>query len=580
MNNNLYRNSLDLYKRAVETVKKDNEKNWFYNKLGIKAEGEDLTRENKLDQKMAGERDGYKVRNERMRQPFPASEPFYKVKEDIEQSDLYRKVFKYMPKGGLLHVHSSAALSVDKLISLLENWSGQPSEEIYVVTNQDDNQKELAVGTLLYKYQLEGKKADDKKYSEPLKDFLKNPYDKKWLKELLSFGSDRIMQYPYRWDEFNTIFSRTCRLFCDSRFYLQYHVEFFKECMEDNIYYVELRCGFEKFDNLMTVNEVQEKNQWELSSPVHYTNYAYAREMNLSVEPWRPDCKFLDFICEAKDIANQGKEKKIDVRVILNARRSLNPEQDKDNLLSKIDTAIVMKKIFEEKGIPLIIGFDFVSEEDRGYPTSEYADNIIYSNFCEGYSVQYTDVNKDFLNATRDKYRPGSRIDKIDFYLHDGESNWSSNTNVIDAAVISRHRVGHGFNMSKHPGCTEDITRIAGVTNTVICEPVLEICPISNQLLGYYPDLRNHSAYQLMKQGIACCLCSDDPQLFGNPGLSYDFWEAYVGMGVSLEGIKGLVFTAYYFWKNRTGFTDEQIVRDFINEWNEFLQKACREMGI
>lgn len=137
------------------------------------------------------------------------------------------------------------------------------------------------------------------------------------------------------------------------------------------------------------------------------------------------------------------------------------------------------------------------------------------------------------------------RIQKLDFYLHDGESLWAENDNMIDACIISRHRIGHGFNLCKFPTLVEKFRHNTDEKGEGPVEPFLEICPISNQMLRYYPDLRAHSAYELIKSGVQCVLGNDDPMILENPGLSYDFWEAYVGIGLDYYAIKGLVFNAY-----------------------------------
>jgi adenosine deaminase CECR1 len=60
--------------------------------------------------------------------------------------------------------------------------------------------------------------------------------------------------------------------------------------------------------------------------------------------------------------------------------------------------------------------------------------------------------------------------------LHSGETNFRDNENLVDAILLGTKRIGHGFDLLRHP----ELEKI--VIEKEIC---LECCPLSNMILGY-----------------------------------------------------------------------------------------------
>ena len=578
MSNILYTMSLEAYDTQKNNLKGLSDDRPFPGRMDTRLKSKD---EIALDGKMKEYRDkeirrakGLDAQKKVLEaDAYLPAEPFYNVKERIEKSYIY-KVFQKMPKGGLLHVHSAAALSADGLIELLRSWSETENLlKIGIVTSEikDENNKVIMeAGTLNYIVRL--KRRAKGRYME-IGEYLAAEENRRTLKNYLTIN--RETENKDVWLEFNHIFSRTSGLFEYGPFYRKYHEAFFRECLNDRIYYVEIRCGFEEVKGS---EEIQDAPMIHERIPEYTTDrHLHYHDMMMEVDPVNPDAKFLDALTEAVQTVNVGRDmsEQIKLKVILNARRSLDAKEgrDKEQLAKKIDAAIVLKR--KDKYANLIIGFDFVSEEDRGQTTDSYAKDIIYGNMGTGYTFQP-------FPANHLGWEEQPRIQNIHFFLHDGESNWNDDANVLDAAIISKHRIGHGFNMNKFMEMTDKILKNKAnetIKDRVI-EPVLEICPISNQLLRYIPDLRNHPAYELMKKGIGCVICSDDPQILDNPGLSYDFYEAYMGMQLSLADIKAMVKTAYCYQKfsyygngNLDGAYDS-IEDDFNQAWNGFVNEA------
>lgn len=524
----------------------DDRSQWFYKKWPrFMANSERISKmESQLEERIRHIKDLYRFGNEQGIIPYPTSVPFTEYKRQTEQDgdDTLMEIFCRLPKGGLLHVHSAAALSADGLIALLEDFiaNGEtPTVYIETVGNEAGKMSYTRTASDTQKTLQEFYAAFPQRRNAELR-----------LKEWLTIGA-HTNQSPYIWDEFNKIFMRTSDLFQNESFYFEYHVRFFLECLADRIDYVELRCGFQDF--LGDENDRQANVVFDQSP------------------------KFLDLLTAARDEAVKRYRQNADPQVwklplnemgfgvILCARRDLNAEtaQDKDRLMKKIDAAIVWKLgPYSE----LIKGFDFVSEEDRGRASYTYYRDIYYGTALTGYTAP---ALQNAAASLKQAHNPNdlTRVEMIDLMLHAGESLWMEQENIIDAKIVSRWRMGHGFQMLAYPGAL--MKYADGNMVGMPCGPVLEVCPISNQMLRYFPDIRNHYALILMKLGVPCVLANDDPQILENEGLSYDFWEIYMASEGGLMLVKGLVFTAFLFhFQYRYGKT--------FDNWNEEDYEACR----
>nr|CAD7263119.1 unnamed protein product [Timema shepardi] len=141
----------------------------------------------------------------------------------------------------------------------------------------------------------------------------------------------------------------------------------------------------------------------------------------------------------------------------------------------------------------LVVGFDLVGQEDKGKSLLNFTDKLLH-------------------------LPPG-----IDFFFHAGETNWEGVTdmNLVDAVLMNATRIGHGYALNKHPLVLEKIKEK---------DIGIEVNPISNQVLMLVEDLRNHPAATLLADDYPVVISPDDPSFWGAKGLSYDMYEAFMGM--------------------------------------------------
>lgn len=201
-----------------------------------------------------------------------------------------------------------------------------------------------------------------------------------------------------------------------------------------------------------------------------------------------------------------------------------------------------VKEIIKDESNPdnitdFVIGFDLVNEEDTSLPLHSFAPMLLKAK------RQFPDMK---------------------LYIHGGESLDAQNENLIDAYLLGVSRVGHGLNLYRYPDLH------ARYVKKEIC---LEVCPISNQALGYAKDIRNHPITEYLRSGLPLALCSDDPTYMENETLTDDFFAGIVGWNLSVADIKQLCINSIMY----SGLsTDEKSksLRAYNKMWNEFLDSV------
>jgi len=200
-----------------------------------------------------------------------------------------------------------------------------------------------------------------------------------------------------------------------------------------------------------------------------------------------------------------------------------------------LENALLLKQEIPE----FFAGFDLVSQEDKGFPLIDFLGPL--------------------LEAGED----------IDFFFHAGETDWdwsSTDLNLVDAMLLNTSRIGHGYAIDKHPQLME-MARLKDIP--------IEVCPISNQVLGLVADIRNHPASSLVKSSFPLVISSDDPPVWGALPMSHDFYAAFLAIGgdsADLRFLKQLILNSFHYSKMGT-VEKTTCTAKFENKWKKSIKR-------
>lgn len=162
----------------------------------------------------------------------------------------------------------------------------------------------------------------------------------------------------------------------------------------------------------------------------------------------------------------------------------------------------------------VIVGYDLVSEEDRTGTNLHFLDALLSAHH-----------HADSLGVT---LRP---------CIHSGESNRLDNENLFDAVLLHAKRIGHGYGLWRHPV----------LLDTVLARDIaIEICPISNQALGYVVDLRNHPAVEYLARGVPIVLSPDDPGMM-RYRWAYDWVAVTSAWDLGIADLKRMILDSFLY---------------------------------
>ncbi|XP_059259907.1 adenosine deaminase 2 isoform X2 [Mustela nigripes] len=227
----------------------------------------------------------------------------------------------------------------------------------------------------------------------------------------------------------------------------------------------------------------------------------------------------------------------IGIKLIYSDRRLKNVSF----IMKSVQTAMMLRATFPR----MVAGFDLVGREDTGHTLYDYRKALMI---------------------------PTLQGIKLPYFFHAGETDWqgtSIDRNLLDALILNSTRIGHGFALTKHPAVWADSWKK---------NIPMEVCPISNQVLKLVSDLRNHPAAVLMATGYPMVISSDDPAVFGAKGLSYDFYEAFMGIGGMAADLRTLKQLAMNSIKFSTLLDTEKkaAMKTWEERWTKFVANLAR----
>lgn len=163
---------------------------------------------------------------------FLASHHFFRVKEKIEQSQVF-KLIQMMPKGALLHGHNTALVSSQWFIRNITYRQGI----IMYTTDQS-----------VLRFTFRQPKGNDWKYVADARRSSSNveAFDQQLESHINLYTPQPEIDYPdidVVWNRFQKMFETVKEAVTYYPVYVDYHVQMLQELLDDNIMYAEIRTG-------------------------------------------------------------------------------------------------------------------------------------------------------------------------------------------------------------------------------------------------------------------------------------------------------------------------------------------------
>ncbi|KAK3950508.1 hypothetical protein QBC32DRAFT_13451 [Pseudoneurospora amorphoporcata] len=472
----------------------------------------------------------------------------------IEKTRLYRAI-QEMPKGAHLHIHFNANLLPEVLLNIAKEQDHMYIQSDIPLTSKEAFERchlrfsilskpskrpdlfTLADGSLSDKSPDE--EPENEKHVMSFKAFragfvskYKTAYEHddksllrvvaeedlvdEYLTRKIVFQADEAYS-PHQtakgaWQRFNAHTKMMKGLFNYFSAYREYTRKCLREFVDDNIQYAEIR------PNFMKNNQV-----WSDDGTRQTDNFG-----------------IMDLIIDEYEKFQKTHKREVfkGLKIIYCTPRSFDPEQVKFAL----DECLDMKR--REKYGKYIAGFDLVGEEGNGHPLSYFIPQFLeFKKKCKDAAVE------------------------IPFLFHCGETldvGTETDGNLVDALLLGSKRIGHGFALAWHPYIMQQMKK------RNIC---VEVCPISNEILGLTPRISGHTVYSLLANDVHCTLSTDNGTLFRSR-LSHDFYQITVGKAdMTLHGLRQLIE-----WSIDHAMMNDEERNETRKTWEKLWKKFCVEL--
>ncbi|KAL2275041.1 hypothetical protein FJTKL_02580 [Diaporthe vaccinii] len=468
--------------------------------------------------------------------PRFAGDHFLSNKALIDRTEVF-KLAKRAPKGAHLHIHFNACLQPNVLLDIASEM-----EQMYITsdiplhTTDEDHSKRYRRCRIQFSimdltaskgnlFDHNYKDRTPMKFKEFIEEFPKHYRGAgalEWLQAKLVFREEEAHDLPQTvsgaWEEFNARTQMMKGLFNYERAYRKYTRRCLEDLISDNIQYAEIR------PNFMDTNQV-----WTDDGTRKIDNVGIMEMIIQEVERFQKE-------------KTGGDAYFAGLKIIYCCPRSYPKE--------KVANGLAECLRFKQRWPTWIAGFDLVGEEGKGKPLSAFV--------------------PEFLQFQKDCNEAG--VGEIPFLFHCGEtleSGSETDDNILDALLLGSRRIGHGFSLARHPYLMERMKK-AGVC--------VELCPISNEVLGLTPRVGGHAMYGMLANNVHCTVSSDNGTLF-NSTLSHDFYQAMIGKpDMTLFGWKQLInWSLDHSCLSPAEHRDAQ--RAWEMRWERFLDEAIEEFG-